>query len=74
MFCRFIIVFPRRLEQREAEGRRSAGRGPRGGAEEQRVGDSVRRPLEPAVGQRRLQGARLRQRQGGAHWSTHGTR
>lgn len=63
-----------RLEKREAEGRCQAGRGPGGGAERQRVGDGVRRPLEPAVGQRCLQGARLRQRQGGSHRGPHGPR
>lgn len=61
-------------EQREAEGRGEAGWGPGGGAEERRVGDGVRRPLEPAVCQRRLQGARLWQRQGGSDRSPHGTR
>lgn len=61
-------------EHREAEGRRQAGGRPGGSAQRQRVGDGVRRPLEPAVRQRRVSGAGLRQRQGSSDGSPHGTR
>lgn len=65
---------PLSVAQRAAEGRSQARRGPGGGAEEQRVGDGVRRPLGPGVGQRGVQGVGLRQRQGGPEGRPHGPR